>query len=186
MKIAIYAIILIATLFLSLFIPTKGPYLMTMLSTEELVRRADRIVIGEVVSTECQWDEAHRLIYTLATLKVEKDLKNATPPLHLTIRYLGGTVDNITLIASGVCTLSKSEKVLLYLKKDDANTLRILGNTLGKYQIIYDPEPDTKFIEADFVGFAKSDKEESPQKRVRLDDYLAEVRSILQKLKGSE
>ncbi len=183
MKITPCFITVITTLFLTLLVTNTGACLtMTVLSTEELVRQADHIIIGEVANTKCQWDAEHRLIYTFATVKVEKNIKNTYSSSHLTIRYLGGTVDNITLIVSGCCTLLKSERVLLYLEKEDAKTFRIVGNTLGKYQIIHDTETDTKFVENDFVSFAKSDKKESVQKKIRLDDYLTEVKSILQKL----
>lgn len=174
-------ITVMAMLFLTLFIPNTGLCLITMLSTEELVRQADHIIIGEVISTKCQWDAEHRLIYTFATVKVEENIKDISPASHLTIRYLGGTVDNITLVASGCCTLSKSEKVLLYLEKEDSNTFRILGNALGKYQIIYDSKTNTEFVKNDFRSFAESGKEEDLQEKIRLEDYSVEIRSILQK-----
>ena len=186
MKTTTYVVTVMVTLSLILLVPNKGFCMVTMLSTEELVARADLIVIGEVVSTDCEWDDANLLIYTLATLEVEKDIKNTSPSSHLTIRYVGGTVDNITLIIPGYCTLSRTENVLLYLEEEDGNTFRILGNVLGKHQIVSESETGVKFIKSGFVSSAKTYGEENVQKTIRLDDYLAEVRTILQKLGDGE
>jgi hypothetical protein len=136
-----------------------GFCLIAMVPKETLVENADHIIIGNVIQTQGKWDPEHRLIYTLAIVQVNNNIGKTALPDLVKVRFLGGTVDDITLIASGICTLETSENVLLYLREEEDGICTILWNTLGKYEIRHDVELSGDFIHHDMFRFFQKDTE---------------------------
>src|SRR5687768_10912994 len=71
------------------------------LDLEQLVRRADLIVQGQVQSVYCQWDEARRLVFTYISILVDEPFKGERGRF-VQIRQVGGTVGTIQMSVAGV------------------------------------------------------------------------------------
>lgn len=96
-----------------------------------LTARADQIVTGEVVSTECFAVKDGR-IYTRAVVSVGESLKGAkTAEVEVVIP--GGTVDDLTMYMSEAPSFTEGESVVLFLK-DSGN--RLAGWFQGKYVVV--------------------------------------------------
>ena len=106
------------------------------LSFDQVARESDLIVRGTVESTFTAWDDAHEVIFTYATIRVNRYFGESTGPDTLVVREVGGTVDGYTQEAIGFPAIRQGENVVLFLSRwDDGNEYRIHAYNQGKYLV---------------------------------------------------
>ena len=112
---------------------------MKELSTEELTKASDTVILGEVESVEAQWSNDGKTIFTSAYVAVNKAIKGKLFPANIIVEHEGGEVGDIGLKISDQPTLMKGEKVILFLRsgksKKDGVVHNIVGESQGKYVI---------------------------------------------------
>jgi hypothetical protein len=96
-----------------------------------LTARADQIVTGEVVRTECFAIEDGR-IYTRAVVAVTENLKG-DKSAELEVVMPGGTVGDTTMRMSEAPSFTEGESVILFLKNSGN---RLAGWFQGKYVVV--------------------------------------------------
>lgn len=101
-----------------------------------LIESSRVIVIGEVASTSCQWDDAHQRIYTYVKLNVSEILKGNIQGQQIVLKQLGGEVDGTEMVVDGAPGFANGEKVLLFLNSARDGTLRVAHLFQGKYEIL--------------------------------------------------
>lgn len=101
---------------------------------DEVARGAQFIVRANVIDTWSQWDDAHQVIFTYATLRVTRYFGETTGPDTLVIREVGGTVDGYTMDAVGFPVLRRNEQIVAFLATD-GEELRIHGYNQGKFLV---------------------------------------------------
>jgi len=131
--------------------------LMRALSTEELTRNSDIVIVGEVEEKSSFWSEDRKTIFTRVTVKIEERVRGQYLEERLEVEYEGGEIGEIGLRVSDVTSFSKGERVLLFLKtmmkerlllrtkndhvQTDSNSDRVIGTfsivglAQGKYTI---------------------------------------------------
>lgn len=82
----------------------------------DLVRGADRIVVGEVVSAESAWNAEKTAIFTTVRLRVSEAAKGSKPG-DILLRVEGGQVGDIAQAVSGGLSFVQGEQVVLFLKE---------------------------------------------------------------------
>src|SRR5688500_5572769 len=82
---------------------------------DRVVRESSLIVRGTVGTTWSAWDDAHEVIYTYATVRVNRYFGEATGPDTLVVRGVGGTVDGYTQEAVGFAAVRRGEDGVLML-----------------------------------------------------------------------
>jgi hypothetical protein len=103
---------------------------------DQVAREASYVVRGQVLDTFSAWDSAHEVIYTYATVRVQRYFGEATGPDTLVVREVGGTVDGYTQEAIGFPMVRQGEQVVLFLSKwDDGVDYRIHGFNQGKFLV---------------------------------------------------
>lgn len=104
---------------------------------DQVARESSLIVRGSVEQTWSAWDDAHEVIYTYATVRVNRYFGEATGPDTLLVREVGGTVDGYTQQAIGFPEVRRGEDVVLLLSRweDGAADFRIHGYNQGKYLV---------------------------------------------------
>ena len=103
---------------------------------DEVAREAGYVVRGHVVDTFSAWDSAHEVIYTYATVRVQRYFGEATGPDTLVVREVGGTVDGYTQEAIGFPMIRQNEQVVLFLSQwEDSADYRIHGYNQGKFLV---------------------------------------------------
>lgn len=119
------------------------------LSLEGLVREADLIIAGRVLSVKSEASANHSVITTIVVLSVDDQWKG--PKLSVvTLKQPGGSAKEITQRVTGFPRFSTEEEVLLFLKSEGGyHTL--LGGKQGKFAIKTDPRSGKKSIE-DLTG----------------------------------
>jgi hypothetical protein len=106
------------------------------LTLQELTKKSNAIVVATVEDAVSSWDAGHKEIYTFYTLRVTQGVKGSAKDATITIRQIGGTVDNIASIVPGMPSFKKGEEVVVFLtQKDAAGYPWVMGLQQGKYSI---------------------------------------------------
>ena len=106
------------------------------LSFDQVASEAAYVVRGTVGETWSAWDDAHEVIYTYATIRVNRYFGETAGPDTLMIREVGGTVDGYTQEAIGFPVIRSGEDVVLMLSQwEDSADLRIHAFNQGKYLV---------------------------------------------------
>jgi hypothetical protein len=107
-------------------------------SLQELTHRSSAIVMAKVDDASSRRD-ADGEIYTYVTLRVLEPVKGMKGETSVTIRQIGGRVDNIESIVSGMPSFRKDEEVVLFLTaRDVAGYPWVMGLQQGKYTVVTD------------------------------------------------
>lgn len=109
------------------------------LSTDDLTKSSDMVVIGEVEDVEAQWSIDGQTIFTSATVSISEVVAGRPLPGKIVVEYEGGELGDIGLKVSDMATLDKGDKVLLFLKtarsKKFGSAYNMIGKAQGKYKI---------------------------------------------------
>ncbi|HEX6096338.1 MAG TPA: hypothetical protein VF432_08445 [Thermoanaerobaculia bacterium] len=103
---------------------------------DQVARESAFIVRGNVVNTWSAWDPAHEVIFTYATVRVNRYFGEMTGPDTLVVREVGGTVDGYTQEAIGFPAIRDGESVVLFLSPwEDSSEFRIHAFNQGKFLV---------------------------------------------------
>ncbi|HET7436625.1 MAG TPA: hypothetical protein VFN10_18090 [Thermoanaerobaculia bacterium] len=130
------SLFLVALLVVALALPATASQFIER-SFDDVARGSALVARGTIQQTWSAWDDAHEVIYTYATLRVNRYFGESTGPDTLVVREVGGTVADYTQEAIGFPMLRGGEQVVLFLNKWDNNSAdyRIEAYTQGKYVV---------------------------------------------------
>jgi hypothetical protein len=103
------------------------------LSFDDLVRKAEVIVAGQVIDSRTYRTSDGKLILTSYTVRVGDNLKGKTPPM-LTITTVGGKVGDTMLRVFGMPQFQAGENTVLFLERSGAYTT-VVGLNQGKFSV---------------------------------------------------
>ncbi|MDZ7698923.1 MAG: hypothetical protein U5R49_19020 [Deltaproteobacteria bacterium] len=106
-----------------IFLASQASALMVGLSTEELTRASETVVIGEVEDVKSQWNEDGSSIVTRATVLVSEAVKGKVRDSRVTVEYRGGEVGDVGMRVSDTPSLKKGENVILFLEPEKEKKL---------------------------------------------------------------
>jgi hypothetical protein len=129
---------------------------MRTLSVEDLVWKADTIVLGTVIQQESAWNVHHTAIYTTVTLAVERVLTGIARET-VTFQVAGGIVGSMGMRTSNDAVFREGERVIVCLDTS-AVPYTVVGLQQGKFT-----------VQANMV--TRADQSWS------LDDFIAAVRT---------
>ena len=117
------ALLLIVFLFSPLYAQKNDAFL-------NIHKNADLIVHAKVIGTQSNWinDSRGKHIYTTAELQVFKTLKGSYFPSYLNLETVGGTVGEITEVASNSYIMKKGDEYILFLQ---SNPMRVIEGNQG-------------------------------------------------------
>jgi len=120
------------------------------LSLQDLTKRSESIVMARVTDAVSAWDAGHKEIYTTYTLQILNAVKGRKGESVVTIRQIGGTVDNIASIVPGMPSFKRGEQVVVFLtQKDAAGYPWVMGLQQGKYTVV--EKDGAKFVRNDLA-----------------------------------
>ena len=103
---------------------------------DQVARESALIVRGDILDTWSAWDDAHEVIFTYATVRVNRYFGEMTGPDTLVIREAGGTVDGYTQEAIGFPAIRSGENVVLFLSQwEGSPDYRIHAFNQGKFLV---------------------------------------------------
>src|SRR5688500_5156850 len=127
--------LLIIGMLLAVALPLSASQFIDM-PFDQVARESQFIVRGTIGETFSAWDDAHEVIYTYATVRVNRYFGESTGPDTVMIREVGGTVDGYTMEAIGFPAIRSGEDVVLMLSLwEDGADYRIHAFNQGKYLV---------------------------------------------------
>ncbi|HEX7078924.1 MAG TPA: hypothetical protein VF363_10920 [Candidatus Eisenbacteria bacterium] len=108
------------------------------LSLKDLAKKSDAIVLARVDDQVSRYEQGKE-IYTYYTLHVLEPVKGAKSEQTITIRQLGGVIDNIASVVPGMPRFQNGEEVVVFLTQKDATGYPwVMGLQQGKYSVFLD------------------------------------------------
>ena len=161
---------------LILIVLTKLPLHATTvqrLTLDDMVSKADTIVIGRVINSQSSWTKNGKLILTQTTFEVQEGLKGAATKT-VTITTVGGRVGNNILHVSGMPSFQPEETAVIFLERSNSY-LTVLGLSQGKFSIV-NGEVSNHLSGLSFEGGAAS-----VPTRMRLSEFKRQIQQRLNK-----
>jgi hypothetical protein len=113
--------------------------LVLALDVDELARRSDRVVVGEVVSVHGAWDDARRAIRSTIEVVVSESWKGpVSSARRIRIVQLGGELGDVVTQVHGLPRFSEGERAVLFLQGDESASA-LVGLGQGKRPLSFDP-----------------------------------------------
>lgn len=107
---------------------------------EDLVRRADAIVRGEVTAVRSEWrvsGETHRIV-TLVTVRVDRTIVGA-PQATMELEFLGGRVGDRTLTVTDQPQFNVGDRDILFIANNHRQFCPLVAMMYGRYPLVRDP-----------------------------------------------
>jgi hypothetical protein len=167
--------------------------IMRALSTEELTRNSDIVIVGEVEEKSSFWSEDRKRIFTRVTVKIEERVRGQYLEERLEVEYEGGEIGEIGLRVSDVTSFSKGERVLLFLKtmikkrlllstknddvQTDSDSDRVIGifSVVGLAQGKYTIHPSGI---AEKSGYTVSDRSQLIDNGIPVDVLIEKIKNV--------
>jgi hypothetical protein len=108
--------ICLSAAFILAFLSPLSATTVQRLSFDDLVAKAQSIVVGQVIDSRTDWNDGHKLILTSYTIQAQESMKNASPTV--TVTTVGGKI----LHVSGMPVLEPGENVILFLEQSNSYT----------------------------------------------------------------
>ncbi|RLB59180.1 MAG: hypothetical protein DRI34_02725 [Deltaproteobacteria bacterium] len=151
------------------------------LTVDDLSRLAPLVLVGEVNSVKCEWNQSKTKIYTRVLVTPTEVLKGDKNPGTVTIKTIGGRVGNVVAELAGAPRFSVGERVVVFLEpRRDGDGYNTLGLYQGKFELVRDQKTGQELAlrpEAGRgVGFAADAATSKNENVLTLEQIRAAVR----------
>jgi len=152
---------------------------------EELVARADEVVLARVVARQSSWvtSRSGRAIVTDVTFAIERTLKGESR-IQRTLEFLGGTVGEDTLTVVGMPEFRVNDRDVLFVRDTGRPASPLVGFSYGRFRVVRDATFGGETIRtfdgrplaslAD-VGNTRPPALIRPARLLSLDEFLREI-----------
>jgi hypothetical protein len=154
--------------------------LLVQLSDEDLVRRADAVVQGEVLEVESYRDAARDRVFTRVTVGVTDYLKGRGPD-EIAVRIAGGVLDGLEYRVIGAPRFQVGEEVVLFVRTH-GDTNSVIGMSQGKLAVVTDAAGE-RWLERDLGGVALVDAQGHTHHGSNGRLRLADLRALIDRLR---
>jgi hypothetical protein len=103
-------------------------------TVDELAKRAEQVIMGEVTSLKPRWNKDQEPIYTEITLNVLEVWKGEITTKSITIEQIGGTYGETSLTIPDAAEFKIGTKVILFIDRKEDKT-DLAGWFQGKFNI---------------------------------------------------
>ncbi len=146
------------------------------MTLDELLERSDRVVLGEVISSEAILDEDRGRISTHHRIAVKETLKGETVS-EIVVVTLGGETRDLGQIIPGAARLTAGAELLLCLRQGTAGYV-VTGMSQGVFRVQDSPEGRVMVRDLRAIHFTSRPKDGGPD-RIRED-------ALRDRLKGGD
>jgi hypothetical protein len=169
-----------------LLAPAARGSLVVAMDLPELTAAADRIVVGDVLSVESQWDKAKKKILSTIQIQVGESWKgDAAPGGSLTIVQPGGVVGDLEMRVHGLPSFTPGERAVLFLRGKTRAAL--VGFGQGKRPLFHDATAGRWMVGGGDVSAAvKVDargrlEHVLPDRKQPLDEFRRQIRALVKR-----
>ncbi len=151
---------------------------------QQMVDRAERIFVGQVIGTRSY--RTGDSIHTDVTFRTSDVLKGAESAI-VTLTFLGGTVDDVTLEVSGMPRFTVGEEQVIFSVDAARQVSPIIGMWHGRVRVSRDISGTARVLRNDGTPFEDATAVTQPAAVVsdriivpmRLDAFLSDVRQLI-------
>lgn len=178
------ALVVLVVLLSSVSMPVRATTVVAP-TLRQMVDRADRIFVGEVVSLRSY--RADGAIFTDVTFRLSEAVKGGDSPLVM-LTFLGGTVGEDTLEIDGVPTFAIGDEQVVFATRALRQVSPIVGMWHGRVRVSRDRRSGaarvlrydgTPFERATAVTERPAETSATLVMPMRLDAFLNEVRQLV-------
>jgi hypothetical protein len=127
--------------------------IMQFLDVEDLTAISSHVFLGEVLSSQPQWSDDHKTIYTSTKIRISETFKGTLSDGQvITINQLGGELDGIAMDYAGRPTFTVGEYAVVFATQPRKGSFVVTALKQGKMQI----QGDT--VVRDFSGITLVNK----------------------------
>jgi hypothetical protein len=110
----------------------------------DLVKQADVVFLGRVVNVHSQWQNtpSGKAIVTDVEFTVERVYKGR-PITQTTLRFLGGTVGDVSLSVEDAPTFRVGDRDVLFVSADAKAANPLVGGAQGCYRVTNDQQAES-------------------------------------------
>lgn len=145
---------------------------------EELVRRADLIVVGTVKEQRYIVDEALKAVLTESEVVVERTLQGKEAASFV-LTQLGGRAGSVVSEVVGDARLAPGDRVLLFTFRHEDGRRYLVGMALGAWFVVSGEEGSfSQDIESPLVDASGAVKAAPGRRTISVDDVRAAVEKI--------
>jgi len=152
---------------------------------DELVARAESVVVARVVATRSTWvdSRAGRAIVTDVTFSIERTLKGPAYA-ERSLEFLGGTVGDDTLHVTGMPAFHIGDRDVLFIKDSGRPVSPIVGFMYGRFPIVRDARTGVEMVRThdgrplagvDEVGNPRPPAIVAPLRTLSLDEFAIAI-----------
>jgi len=156
------------------------------LTFDELVLRAESVVVARVVSTRSAWVDSRsgRSIVTDVTVAIEQTIKGPEYAQR-SYQFLGGTVGDDTLRVEGIPQFAVGDRDVLFINEAGRPASPLVGFMYGRFRIMRDPRTGADMVRTydgrplagtEDVGNAKPPARVAPARTLTLADFVGAIR----------
>ncbi len=116
------------------------------LTTTELTRQADVVVVGRVADIRSSWNSDRTRIQTAVTVAVDRSLKGVSGGASVTILTPGGEIDGVGEYYSHTARFRKDEDVVVFARNVANGELRVTGGEQGKVAVRRDEVTGARMV----------------------------------------
>ena len=163
-----------------------GATMVKTLSEDDMVNKAEKIIIGTCKSVRSEWNPEGTKIVTYITIIPKDSLKSDETAEEIIIKQPGGEVGEVGMIVHGTSVFEQGEEVFLFLKRGSQQVHRVVGLSQGKYSIKADPISGRKTLIKKSRRLVKQNgqitkkiMEIRSDKTLYLDDFRNRIQNIL-------
>jgi hypothetical protein len=126
-------ILLLSVVLTATFLDSLDASTVRRLTFDDLVAKAEAIVVGQVVDSRTYWTTDKKLILTSYRVQVGESLKGRALQT-ITVTTVGGKVGNTILHVSGMPEFQPGENAVVFLERSGDYTT-VVGLNQGKFRI---------------------------------------------------
>ena len=152
---------------------------------EELVRRAESVIVARVAATRSAWvdSRAGRAIVTDVTVSIERTLKGPTYA-ERSFEFLGGTIGDETLSVAGMPEFHVGDRDVLFISEAGRPASPLVGFMYGRFRIMGDSRTGVDMVRThdgrplastNEVGNVRPPAFVAPPRTLSLADFVREI-----------
>ena len=116
------------------------------MTTEQLTKEAEVIVVGKVGRIVSEWTNDHSRIQTRVTVVVDQTIKGDAPGKSIEVITPGGEVEGVGEWYSHSVRFAREEDIVLFAKLEKNGHYGVAGGESGKFSINKDEHTGAKII----------------------------------------
>jgi len=158
----------------------------TQKTTLDIAKTSEYIVVAQCTSSESKWNEQETYIFTYTTFSINEYIKGNSLGEELTLRYLGGQVDNTKQTFPGFPEFNEGEEVILFLgAKNKFGYHNLISVMSGVLRIQIDETSGERFVSTKTTGIELYNKNTNKalktqtQDRVSLENFIFSLREAI-------